>query len=403
MPEFSIVSTHTGKSPAEKRRVAIAMDTFNGVYVTATPWEAALTPDGKKVFIIYSSTEDMNVAEVLDDDYREIQRLGSPIRVGNSPKAIRVNPAGTEAYIYNTLDFSIMVLDVATGRKEPRTIKVCEPPHTPEWVRGKILWNTASSPMTRARWISCAACHPDGLTDGKVWQNPEGLRRTPPLIGVAHTHPLHWSADRDEVQDFEYTIRGRLMRGRGLSDLKLPSKTDFQHLVELEVKTGGSSKDLDALALYTNSFPTRLSPHVAAPGKLSEEAERGKKIFFSKETNCASCHSGPYYTDSRLQKPFQLHDVGTGDDPAEKMGPKFDTPTLIGVYRNTAWLHHGKAKSLMEVLTTTNPKDQHGKTSHLSPEQKEELVAFLKALPYEMPPDETPNTVPYRLKSPALR
>ena len=121
-------------------------------------------------------------------------------------------------------------------------------------------------------------------------------------------------------------------------------------------------------------------------------------LFFSKETNCASSHSGPYYTDSKLQKPFNLHDVGTGDDPAEKMGPKFDTPTLIGVYRNTAWLHHGKAKSLLEVLTTYNPKDQHGKTSQLSKEQKEDLVAFLKALPYEMPPDETPNTVPFRLK-----
>ncbi len=34
--------------------------------------------------------------------------------------------------------------------------------------------------------------------------------------------------------------------------------------------------------------------------------------------------------------------------------------------------------------------------SHLSKEQKEDLVAFLKSLPFEMPPDETPNTVPYR-------
>ena len=43
-------------------------------------------------------------------------------------------------------------------------------------------------------------------------------------------------------------------------------------------------------------------------------------------------------------------------------------------------------------------KDQHGKTSHLTQQQKEDLVAFLKALPYEKPPDEVPNTVPYRYK-----
>ena len=90
---------------------------------------------------------------------------------------------------------------------------------------------------------------------------------------------------------------------------------------ELEEKTGGRSKDLDALAIYTNSFDFTLSPHIPAPGKLSAEAERGKKLFFDKAVGCATCHSGPYYTDSRLKKPFKLHDVGTGgDDPTRRWG-----------------------------------------------------------------------------------
>jgi cytochrome c peroxidase len=89
--------------------------------------------------------------------------------------------------------------------------------------------------------------------------------------------------------------------------------------------------------------------------------------------------------------------VGTGkDDPGEKMGPKYDTPTLLGVYRTAPYLHHGKAKTLLEVLTTCNKGDRHGKTSHLKPAQLDDLVAFLKSLPYEKPPDETPNTVKYR-------
>ena len=75
---------------------------------------------------------------------------------------------------------------------------------------------TALPPLTTQRWIACSSCHPDGHSDGSVWTNPEGLRKTPPMMGLAHTHPLHWSADRDEVQDFEYTIRGRLMQGTGL-------------------------------------------------------------------------------------------------------------------------------------------------------------------------------------------
>ena len=52
----------------------------------------------------------------------------------------------------------------------------------------------------------------------------------------------------------------------------------------------------------------------------------------------------------------------------------------------------------MDVLTTANPKDKHGKTSHLRKEELEDLVAFIKSLPYETPPDETPNSVKDRPK-----
>jgi len=136
------------------------------------------------------------------------------------------------------------------------------------------------------------------------------------------------------VQDFEYTIRGRLMQGMGLLSGGMKKKRGFE-AVELEEQLAGRSKDLDALAIYCNSFDFTLSPHSPAPGKLSEFAERGKKVFFDKKVNCAECHSGPYYTDSSLTKPFKLHDVGTGgDDPTEKIGPKYDTPTLLGVYRH---------------------------------------------------------------------
>src|SRR5262249_8172122 len=157
-------------------------------------------------------------------------------------------------------------------------------------------------------------CHPDGASDGRVWKNPEGMRRTPPLFGLAHTHPLHYSADRDEVQDFEYTIKSKLMRGMGFIPYsKLKRKNGFEP-VALEMKTAGLPKDLDALAIYTNSFDFTLSPH-AKGGKLNEAQQRGKKLFFDKTVNCASCHSGPYYTDSSLKKPFKLHNVGTGGDP----------------------------------------------------------------------------------------
>jgi hypothetical protein len=372
------------------------MDTYNGVYVVTNSWEAALSPDGTRLYTIYAGTDDMNVSRVIDDDYEEIRRLGRVVQLGRNPRAIRVSPDGKTVYVLNAMDFAVSIHE-AESMRQTATVKVCEPPKTPEWVRGKILFNSAKPPLSSRRWIACSSCHPDGHQDGRVWQNPEGLRKTPSLRGVAHTHPLHWSADRDEVQDFEYTIRGRLMQGRGLVSGAIKPKVGFNP-IELEEKLSGRSKDLDALAIYTNSFDFVLSPHIPAPGKLSTAAERGKALFFDKTVACTTCHKGPYYTDSSLEKPFKVHDVGTGkDDPSEKIGPKYDTPTLLGVYRTAPYLHHGKAKTLRDVLTTCNKDNKHGKTSHLKDDEIDDLVAFLKSLPYEMPPDETPNTVPFRV------
>jgi YVTN family beta-propeller protein len=395
-PQLSICDLKPGP---EKRRVSFAMDTFNGVYVTTNAWESALSPDGKHLYVVYAGTNDVNHCKVIDDDYQEITPIGLPVRVGQNPRAVRVSPDSKTVFIYNAMDFAVTVHDV--NLRQLAKIKTCEPPKTPEWVRGKVLFNTALPPMTSRRWVACSSCHPDGHHDARVWQNPEGKRKTTALFGVAHTHPLHYSADRDEVQDFEYTIRSQLMQGRGLLAGTIQRKVGFNK-IELEETTSGRSKDLDALAIYTNSFDFPLSPHIVAPGKLTAAAERGKAVFHRQDVGCAACHSGPYYTDSNLTRPYKLHDVGTGtEDPTEKMGPAYDTPTLLGVYRTAPYLHHGKARTLHEVLTTCNRDDRHGKTGGLAPAEIDDLVAFLKSLPYEAPPDITPNTVKYRATSAA--
>lgn len=373
-PILSVLDTGEGES----RRKRFPMDSFRGNLVTANPWEVAISADGKQLAIIFGGTDEMFVCDVLDDNYREISlRSGGHVRLGHNPRAVRFAPDGETLYVYNALDFEVVALDTGTLRPQAK-ITVCDNPLGDEVLRGKRLFYSALQPMTGRRWIACSSCHPDGDPDGRTWQNPEGLRNTQALFGIAQTHPIHWSADRDEVQDFEHTIRGKLMQGRGLIDGAVHDS--------LGEPNAGRSADLDALAAYTNSHKFSLSPY--AKGGLSEQARRGRELFFSQEIGCARCHGGPFYTDSRPGPPdtFRLHNVGTGeDDPSEKMGPAFDTPTLLGVYRTAPYLHHGTAATLEDVLTTCNPDDRHGKTSHLSPEQVADLVAFLKSLPYESP------------------
>jgi hypothetical protein len=382
-PFVSVVDTEPGEG---KRRKPIAMDTFNGVYVVANPWETAISSDGKRIYSIYSGTNDMNASNFLDDNYRELDRVGV-VQLGRNPRAVAVSPDCGTVYIYNTLDFEVQVLDAET-LKTAAKIEVCEVPYSAEHLRGKALFYSALQPMVGRRWISCASCHPDGSHDGRTWQNPEGLRNTTGFFGMAHTYPIHWSADRDEAQDFELTIRSPLMQGRGL----IKGKSNDG----LAEPNAGRSQDLDALAEYSNSFEVdTLSPHAAGPGQLTPAAARGLQLFMSDSVGCAKCHSGPYYTDLAGTNglpgqtgPYRLHDVGTGsDDPTEKIGPTFDTPTLLGIYRSGPYLHHGKAATLREVLVDFNRGDKHGRTSQLTAKEIDDLVEFLKSLPFELPED----------------
>ena len=193
---------------------------------------------------------------------------------------------------------------------------------------------------------------------------PMGPGNTTNLRGLADTHPLHWSADRDEVQDFEFTIR-ELQAGTGL--------LEDPHL-ELGSPNTGRSADLDALAAFVESLQPKPSPFRQPDGTLTPEAERGQAIFHRADVGCADCHIPPLFTD------LLMHDIGTGHGPGELLGPGFDTPSLRGIWHTAPYLHDGRASTLQEVLITHNPTDQHGQTAHLSEAEVHDLVAFLLSL-----------------------
>lgn len=372
---FPYVTVATFEGEQNGKRTRIPMDTFRGTRVVANPWEVAISPDGRRLYIMFSATNDLYVANIEDDDYQELTYAGT-LKLGNNPRAVRVTPDGSQLLIYNALDFELVAYSLSDLSEVART-QVTDRPYSEEFQLGKQLFYTANQPMSARQWISCSSCHIDGSADGRTWQQPEGLRQTQSLAGLSATHPLHWSADRDEVQDFEHTIRGQLMQGRGLLRGSLPDAMGDE--------INGRSRLLDALALYTNSHDVPISPY--SKNGLSKAAKAGQKLFHSDTVGCATCHSGPYYCDSVTgQKPFKLHDVGTGaEDPSELMGTKYDTPTLLGIYRSAPYLHDGSAATLQQMLSTSNPNDQHGKTQHLSDQQINDLVQFLKALPMERP------------------
>ncbi len=126
--------------------------------------------------------------------------------------------------------------------------------------------------------------------------------------------------------------------------------------------------ETDALAIdrYLESLEPIPSPYLV-DGGLGTGAQRGERIF--QEVRCARCHNGPNFTNGKM------YDVGTGLGPERSM--KFDTPTLIEVWRTAAYLHDGRAATIRDVLTVFNHDDRHGRTSKLSESQITDLVEYV--------------------------
>jgi YVTN family beta-propeller protein len=335
------------------------------------PWDAAVTADGRRVFVVNAGSDDVQVIDL------QTGRCLAQIDVGRNPRSIVLSVDGKCAYVHNSLSNDISKIDTLS-LKELRRLKVTQQRLPDEIHRGKVLFNSARPrSMTLDRWISCASCHPDGASDGRTWRFAAGPRKTPSLYGAGLTLPHNRAPDRDEVQDTEAFIR-HVMAGTGLiAGAEPPPK--------LGAPAARRSAEADALAAYVLSLRPSPSPFIGDSAEFVARINRGREIFFSKRTGCSRCHPPPYYTDSRLAaRPWQVHDVGTGDGPIQCHGTAaFDTPSLLGLYTAVTYLHDGRAKNLTEVFTTHNVEDRHGATSHLSRDEIECLAAFLLSLPDE--------------------
>ena len=314
-----------------------------------------------------------------------------------------LSPDDSRLFIHNYMSRDVAVYDVSNigsdvnQASQLAVIPVVENEMLPPLVLlGKqIFYNAADDRMSRDNYISCAACHLEGGSDERVWDftdRGEGLRNTTSLVnraGLRHG-PVHWSANFDEIQDFEHDIRGAF-EGTGFMD-----DADF-HSGTRDTPLGdpkkGISPDLDAMAAYLASLRKGPpSPFRNPDGTMSASALAGRAVFHSPSVGCADCHRGSELTDSDLyESPFLLHNVGTlKPGSGQRLGEPLtgiDTPSLKGAWRTAPYLHDGSAATLMDVLTTANPDDLHGRTSDLTQPQLLNLLAYIQQLDNTAPAD----------------
>jgi cytochrome c peroxidase len=217
--------------------------------------------------------------------------------------------------------------------------------------QGEMYFNDAM--ICWQGWQSCASCHDDDArVDGLNWDllndgigNPKDTKslvlshKTPPVMSLG----VRASA--------EIAVRSGMANSLGVS---LPEEVAA------------------AMDTWLKSLQPGPSPHLVN-GRLSESAQRGEKLFKSGGTGCINCHEPELYTD------LHSYNVGT-QNPFDRDDKEFDTPTLRELWRTAPYLHDGSAVTIRDVLTTRNPKDEHGKTSQLTAQQIDDLVEYLLSL-----------------------
>ncbi len=349
----------------------------------ANPWGIAWSADSRTVVIVHAGTHEISVV----DFPALLARLGKlPAHIGEAqsgnywsgshvqadvpndlaflagvsrrlklpagdrgPRAVAV--IGHQAYVAGYFSDSLAMVDLTAADPKWESVALGPAPEMSLARQGEFYFNDGG--ICFQGWQSCASCHPgnarvdalnwDLLNDGQG--NP---KNTKSLLLTFQTPPAMSLGVRETAQT---AVRAGL---RHILFTRQPPEV------------------AQAIDEYVKSLQPVPSPHLKQ-GALSPPARRGKRLFESARAGCAECHPKNLFTDLRP------YDVGTAgaSDPA---GERFDNPSLVELWRTAPYLHDGSAATLREVLTTRNRGDRHGITSHLTPKQLDDLVAYLLSL-----------------------
>jgi cytochrome c peroxidase len=304
---------------------------------------------------------------------------------------------------------------------------------------GKLLF--FDTRLSANRSMACASCHDPAkaFTDGRP--QPVGVtgerltRNAPTLANVAYAGSLTWA--NPTLRRLEDQLKTPLLgthpveMGMGGREPELVERLKavpaYQDLFSKAFPDDPAPVSIDNLARAIASFERTIisgtSPFdrfrvVDDAFSITPSARRGTQLFFSARLGCARCHGGPNLGRSagygaNLADFFNigLYNIGEkGAYPAggegvltytrkpEDMG-RFKPPTLRNIALTAPYMHDGSIATLSEVIDvyaaggrviasgpyagdgTKNPYKHALITGFtLTPEEKQDLLAFLEAL-----------------------
>ncbi len=318
----------------------------------ATPYGIAISDDDSTLVVTAAASSRVFSVNATTGEVRDI------LDVGAIPRGVALRSGAGDApetaYVLNTLDNSVSVVDVSDpdNLAITDTIPVGNDP-TPDAVRlGRIAFNDANASDTGT--FACASCHPDGNTDQLLWRiggacffgactGDDEPRSTMPIRGLKNTIPLHWDGVLgDPFGGGNGAVGGG---GNGGTDCAITSgDPDSDHLCFLDLVDGALSgvmcdqtgtcnpggnqltpTERDNMATFQASVQYPPARARRVDDSVSASANLGFRDFFMNQggiTNnpdtCADSNAGCHELP-----------LGAGTNSATLNG--FDAPTMRGM------------------------------------------------------------------------
>ncbi|HET7767034.1 MAG TPA: c-type cytochrome [Burkholderiales bacterium] len=135
------------------------------------------------------------------------------------------------------------------------------------------------------------------------------------------------------------------------------------------------SSKLAGLQAYQLSLALPTPP----AGSFDPAAAARGQALFAGVAGCATCHSGPDFTDANTHLHLPRDSMAEPETPSyasRSATREYRTSPLKGVWQHAPYFHNGSAATLDDVVSTYNTKLVLGLTAP----QMADLVQYLKSL-----------------------
>ncbi|HAO47625.1 MAG TPA: cytochrome-c peroxidase [Chitinophagaceae bacterium] len=264
--------------------------------------------------------------------------------------------------------------------------------------------------LSKDSTVSCSSCHKPAFAFADTAAFSTGIggkltaRNTPSVLNMKNRPYFFWDGRAASLEEQSLMpIQNPDEMGLPVEEAvkRLNESAEYKMLFQKIFKQKPSAQNLAAaFAAFEQTLETvdsKFDDWSNNIGKLTAQEERGRQLFVGDKAKCFDCHRMEDFTNDEfknigLYDERKLNDAGLYNiTKKESDKGKFKTPGLRNVAVTGPYMHNGMFKTLEEVLNYYNSpdwfidnpvnRDDAFKTPlRLTPQEKKDIIAFLKTL-----------------------